>query len=225
MKTVAIVAAAGQGKRLGSKVKKPFVLLGGKPLVYYSVAALDSCDSIDAIIIAAERSSLRRFKNLVRRARFKKVVDVIVGGKTRFESVRNALRNLGPGCGIVLIHDGARPFLTDPLIRDSIRTARRYGGAIAAVPESDTVKLADKNLFITRTLDRKRVFRAQTPQAFRFDLIKKAYGLAGRVNVTDDSSLVELSGGRVKIITGSYRNIKITTKEDLKIAEVLLKYR
>lgn len=221
LKTVAIVPAAGYGRRLGERAKKPFVLLGGKPLVTYALKALDSCAAIDAIVIAAEKSCVKRFRSLVKKYNLNKVIDIVVGGKTRFESVRNALKKIGPGFDIVLIHDSARPFLTEPLITDSIMIARRHGGCVAAVPESDTVKLVDKRLFVKRTLDRTRIYRAQTPQAFRYGLIKKAYSSRLK-RATDDSSLVEISGGNVKVLESSYRNIKITTKEDLKTAEVLL---
>ncbi|MDD5422472.1 MAG: 2-C-methyl-D-erythritol 4-phosphate cytidylyltransferase, partial [Candidatus Omnitrophica bacterium] len=118
--------------------------------------------------------------------------------------------------------DAARPFIESYLIEKSIRAARKTGGCIVAVPESDTVKLVDSGLFIKDTLDRNRVFRAQTPQVFRRDLIQKAYGRLKHAKATDDAGLVEMAGGRVKVIMGSYRNIKITTKEDLKLAEVLL---
>lgn len=222
VRTVAMVPAAGHGKRLGLKVKKPFVLLGGKPLVTYAISALDSCGMIDAVVLAVERGCLRRFVDLVKEYKFKKIVDIVIGGRTRYESVRNCLKNVGSGFDIVVIHDGARPFLERSTIEDSIRLASRYGGCVTAVPESDTVKSVNGDLFIKKTLDRTKLYRAQTPQAFRYDLIKKAYESNGD-KVTDDSSLVEaLGNNKVKILKGSYRNIKITTKEDLKIAEVLL---
>jgi 2-C-methyl-D-erythritol 4-phosphate cytidylyltransferase len=122
----------------------------------------------------------------------------------------------------VLIHDGARPLIDPKTIRDSVALARKHGGCVVAVPENDTVKLAGKGMFIRKTLDRSRIFRAQTPQVFKAAIIKKAYASRGAMGRTDDSSLVEVSGGSMKILIGSYRNIKITTKEDLKLAEVLL---
>lgn len=224
-RTIAIVPAAGFGKRLAVRAKKPFVLLGGKPLVSYAIAKLDASPEIDDIIIAAERSCVKRLRALTRRYRFKKILDIIAGGKTRFESVRNCLDRIGPHYDIVLIHDAARPFLDERLIRSSIGLARRFGACIAAVAETDTIKSTTKDLYIKETLDRKNIFRAQTPQAFRYGLIKKAYSIdaacPGRL-ATDDASLVEMLGVKVKILKGSGRNIKITTKEDLKIAEVLI---
>jgi 2-C-methyl-D-erythritol 4-phosphate cytidylyltransferase len=129
---------------------------------------------------------------------------------------------VGDAYGVVLIHDGGRPFVDAKTIACSVALARRYGGCIVAVPENDTVKLAGGDLFIRRTLDRTRIFRAQTPQVFRRSVIMKAYAAKGAKSATDDSGLVEKAGGRVKILKGSYRNIKITTKEDLKFAEVLI---
>jgi len=222
VKTIAIVPAAGSGKRLGLRTKKPFVLLGNKPLISYVLSALDSSRLIDRIVVAVEKQSLARFKDLVKKYRFKKIIDIVIGGRTRFESVKNCLKRIDSSCDIVLIHDGARPFLDRSLIEDSIELAIKYGGCIVAVPESDTVKFVDGNLFIKKTLDRNKVFRAQTPQTFRYNLIKKAYDVKGKDGTTDDASLVENLGKEIKILKGSYRNIKITIKEDLKLAEVLL---
>ncbi|MDO8525805.1 MAG: 2-C-methyl-D-erythritol 4-phosphate cytidylyltransferase [Candidatus Omnitrophota bacterium] len=220
-RVVAIVPAAGYGKRLGARVKKPFALLGGKPLVSYALKALDDCRTIDAIIVATERSCVRRMNGVARRFKIRKLMDVIVGGKTRFESVRNCVDRVGPSFDIILIHDAARPFVDKRIVERAIRAAVKFGASIAAVPESDTIKLADRNLFVKKTLDREAIFRAQTPQAFRYSIIKKAYSANVTGNITDDASLAE-GRVRVKIIEGAYKNLKITTKEDLKIAEALL---
>ena len=128
-------------------------------------------------------------------------------------------------CDIVLVHDAARPFLDERLIRESISAAKRFGGCIAAVPVKDTVKLAGRNLFIAGTIERSLVWAAETPQTFRYDLIMRAYKNAPRdkLKITDDSYLLERLGARVKILMGSYRNIKITTREDLMLAGMLLK--
>ena len=224
-RVVAIVPAAGSGRRLGLKTKKPFVRLGGKPLVWYALNALNRSASVDAIVVAAERSSVGRFKRLAARYGFRKVAAVIEGGKERADSVRNCLAAIGPGFDIVLIHDGARPLVDGRMIADSVRLAVKYGGCVVAVPEIDTVKLAGRDLVVDRTLERSRIFRAQTPQAFRRALLERAYramGVRRARGMTDDAGLVEKVGGRVKILEGSYRNIKVTTKEDLELAEVLL---
>ena len=221
-KVVAIVPAAGSGRRLGTGEKKPFVLLGGKPLVSYALKALDKCKAIDGIIVAAERSYVNRLKNIARRFKIRKLIDVVAGGKTRFESVRNCVKAAGASFDIVLIHDAARPFIDNGTIERSIKAAVKFGASVVAVPESDTVKLTDKDFFIKETLDRSRIYRAQTPQVFKYELIKKAYsGLKSGRKITDDASLVERTRC-VKIVEGSYKNLKITTKEDFKIAEAFL---
>ena len=220
-KVIAVVPAAGCGRRLGAGKRKPFILLGGKPLVSYALKALDKCKEIDGIIVAAERGHVSRLKNIAKRFKIRKLIDVVAGGKTRFESVRNCVKAAGSSFDMVLIHDAARPFIDNDTIVRSIKAAAKFGASVAAVPESDTVKLADKSFFIKGTLDRERIFRAQTPQVFKYELIKRAYSAVSGKNVTDDAGLVE-KDCRVKIVEGSYKNLKITTKEDLKAAEALL---
>lgn len=222
-RVVAIVPAAGYGKRLGAGKKKPFVLLRNAPIASYALKVLDDCPLIDAIIVASEKSCIKDFKVLIDRYGFKKIIDVIAGGKTRQASVANCIRRIPPSYDIVLIHDAARPFVDETVIKESIILAGKFGACIVAVPEFDTVKLADKRLFVKKTLDRKKIYRAQTPQTFRYDVIKKAYGAFKKSGAfTDDAGLVENLGMKIKILEGSYRNIKITTKEDLRLAEVLL---
>ena len=223
VKTVAIIPAAGSGKRLKSKEKKPFVLLGGKPLIAYSLEALAAAKYINGIIIAVEAESIERLKEIINRYGFKKVIGIVKGGKTRTESVRNCFRAIDKPCDIVLIHDGARPFPETRTIRDSIRYAKKFGGCVAARPTTDTIKLVDKNLFVERTLDRKYLWSAQTPQTFRYDILKKALSrIKGNLNMTDDACVLERLGKTIKILKSSARNIKVTTKEDLKIAEALI---
>jgi 2-C-methyl-D-erythritol 4-phosphate cytidylyltransferase len=223
MKTVAIVPAAGAGKRLGLRTKKPFVALGGRPLVSYAIAALDRSPAIDGMIIAAERALVGRFRALVKKYRFRKVIAVVAGGRTRSESVANCLAMVPDGVRTIIIHDGGRPFPDERLISGSAALARRYGACVTAIPETDTVKLVSgKNLFVKGTLDRRKVFRAQTPQAFRASLLRKAYARSSP-SATDDSALIESMGRRVKVLEGSCRNIKVTTREDLRMAEALLK--
>lgn len=221
-RVIAVVPAAGSGKRLGSRVKKPFVLLKGKPLAARTLSALESSPAIDRIIVAAEKSCIKNFKDLVRRFGFKKITEIVAGGRTRGESVRNCLDRIGPCYDIVLIHDAARPFIDAGTIARSVKTAEKFGACIVAVPESDTVKVVGKDLSVKKTVDRNKIFRAQTPQVFKRDLIVKAYGGRVKRGVTDDAGLVEQMGMRVKVVKGSCRNIKITTAEDLKLAEVLL---
>ncbi|MFA6078881.1 MAG: 2-C-methyl-D-erythritol 4-phosphate cytidylyltransferase [Candidatus Omnitrophota bacterium] len=222
MRTAAIVPAAGSGKRLGFSESKPFVLLKGRPIAYYTLKALGDSSAIDAIVIACEKRYVSRFHSLIKRYRLKKVIDIVIGGKTRLDSVKNCLNSIDRTYDIVLIHDVARPLVTDDIIKRSVREAKRYGACVTAIPETDTVKVGGRSMFVKRTLDRSVIFRAQTPQVFKRELIKKAYNIKMGQGATDDSAMAEAMGKKVKIVAGSCRNIKITTKEDLKLAEVLI---
>ena len=222
LRVLAIVPAAGCGKRMGGGTRKPFVMLRGEPLVSYALRTLNSCAGIDGIIVAAEKPYVKRIKAIVKRFGISKLIGVVVGGRTRFDSVGNCLKAAASVFDIVLIHDAARPLIDKVTVERSIKAAERFGACVVAIPETDTVKLSDNNLFVKDTLDRDKIFRAQTPQAFKYGVIMKAYSAGSVVSATDDSSLAERLGCRVKILRGSYRNIKITTKEDLKIAEALL---
>jgi 2-C-methyl-D-erythritol 4-phosphate cytidylyltransferase len=221
-RTIAVVPAAGCGRRLGLRTKKPFVLLNGKPIIAHTLAALEKCPAVDEIIVASERSCAGKFREMVKRYRFRKVSGIVIGGKTRFESVKNCLAKIEPLCDIVIVHDGARPFIDGACLSESVKLARKYGACIVGVWETDTVKLVNSSLVIKKTLDRARIFRAQTPQTFRRDVIKRAYELKGAAGITDDAGLVERLGKQVRVLAGSYRNIKITTKEDIALAEALL---
>jgi 2-C-methyl-D-erythritol 4-phosphate cytidylyltransferase len=222
-RVVAIVPAAGSGSRLQTREKKPFVRLGDRPLVIHTLKALASSGYINTIIVATNASSTERLKKLVKKYRINKVAAVTAGGSTRSGSVRNCFKFIKEPCDIVLIHDGARPFPSKEVIKNSVLLAKKYGACITAVRQTDTVKLADKDLFISKTLDRSDLWRAQTPQVFKYGLLKRALRAADSIrDMTDDASYVERIGGKVKILEGSAKNIKITTKDDLKIAEVLL---
>ena len=221
-KVVAIVPAAGSGKRLKIRTKKPFVLLKGRPIIVHTIGALHACDAIDEILVACEASCVKKIANLVKRHRFTKVGGIIVGGKTRYESVRNCLDKVGPLSDIVMVHDGARPLIDGDTISESIKLARKHGACIVASTEIDTVKLADNRLFIKKTLDRTCIFRAQTPQVFKYDVMKKAYSAVNKGPITDDAYLVERLGLPVKILIGKHCNMKITTREDILLAEALL---
>ncbi len=221
-RVIAIVAAAGSGKRLKSRTKKPFVLLKGKPIVARTIEALHKCDVIDEIIVASEAGCVKRFSSLVKKYHFNKVSRIVIGGKTRYDSVRNCLAVIGPSFDIVIVHDGARPFIDTDTIAESVRLANKYGACIVAGRQTDTVKMVDDRMFIEKTLDRDRIFRAQTPQVFRFNVIKRAYSMKVKGHVTDDSSLAERLGLPVKILIGKTCNMKITTRDDILLAESLL---
>ncbi|MDP3789506.1 MAG: 2-C-methyl-D-erythritol 4-phosphate cytidylyltransferase [Candidatus Omnitrophota bacterium] len=224
MKTAAIVVAAGKGVRFKSREKKPFARLLRKPVLSYALITLQRSSLIDYIILVVDRSLIKKAERLVRKYRVNKVKHVVAGGKIRSESVRNGFGCVKGSTSLVLIHDGVRPLVNNGLIKKLIAAARKYGAAISAVPVKPTIKLSEDGSFVTSTPDRRYLWEAQTPQVFKKRLIEKAYKkmAAGRV-FTDDATLVELAGARIKIVEGDYRNIKITTVEDLKIAEALIK--
>ena len=226
MKTIAIVPAAGAGSRFKKKGrKKPFFIIRNKPILIHTLLALESSGEIDDIIVAVGKNDIAKWKFLFRRFGLKKIRGIVPGGKTRFESVKNALTSAGASGDIILIHDGVRPFVNKRIIADSISACRAHGAAIAAVPVIATVKFVKKGSVVRSTPDRSRLFSAQTPQVFKREVILKGYNeffSTGR-NVTDDSVLVERLGHKVKVVPGSYENIKITTPRDLILAEAMLK--
>ncbi len=218
---LAIVPAAGSGRRMGPGTPKPFINLGGKPLIVHTLEALGSCGRVSEIIVAAHPSCVGRMQSAIKRYGVRKVSAVVRGGLTRSDSVRNCVRIARGHFDVILIHDAARPFVGADIIGESIKQAARHGGCVVAVPESDTVKVAGAGGFVKKTLDRSVLYRAQTPQAFRADVIRDAYS-SKKTDATDDSSLAEMSGVKVKILIGSYSNIKITTRDDIAIGEAIL---
>lgn len=224
-KVTAIIAAGGSGKRMGLKTHKPFIKVGEKPLLVYSLDTFQRSNLIDSIVLVAARNCLKRVDSLLKKKGYKKLKKVVPGGPNRARSVYNGLCAVNDS-SIVLIHDVARPMLTQALLKRCIDTARRGISCLAAVPVTSTIKRINlKNRYISVTPERKSLWQAQTPQAFDRRVLIKAYERLGRKawKFKDDASLVEATGGKVKIIFGDYSNIKITTKEDLKIAKALLK--
>lgn len=198
MRTVAVIAAAGKGKRFKGRVPKQYVKINARPLIYYTISVFDSSPDIDGIILVSNRANRYDFKKLIR---------VVKGGPTRAHSVYNGLKAVPDGTDIVVIHDGVRPFVRPKLIKGVIDAAKRHGAAICAVPCKNTIKEVSGS-FVKRTLNRKSLIEVQTPQAFRYKLLMSRYK---RFDLTDDSALVD----KVKVVNGDYRNIKVTTKEDL----------
>lgn len=216
--TYAIIVAGGKGRRMGRP--KQFLRIAGKPMLAWVLGAFQKARAIDGIILVVAKEQLAAAKRL----RYSKIFRVVAGGKERQDSVRNGLRQLPESAEIVAIHDGARPAVTPEIIERSVRAARKCGAAVAGVPVKDTIKVTSNQLTVTRTIDRNKLWAAQTPQAFKVSLIKKAYSkLKG--NVTDDAMAVEKSKIPVKMVMGSYENLKVTTPEDLKILETILKNR
>ncbi len=227
LKVVAVVPSAGKGERMGQK--KEFLLFGGKAILAHTLQPLENHSQISEIILVVDEKSVEKCKKeVVEKYGFKKVKEVIVGGKERQDSVYNGLKKVTKDCDIVLIHDGARPFLTEDLITRSIEGAEKHKAAVVAAPCIDTIKFAQKEKDMAlETLDREYLWMAQTPQTFRYEIILKAYQKAEEENFrgTDDASLVERMGTPVKIVRGSYDNIKITTPQDLILAEAILAKR
>jgi 2-C-methyl-D-erythritol 4-phosphate cytidylyltransferase len=223
LKTQAIVPAAGKGERFKSKIAKPLVLLNGKPLVVYALQVLERSSLIDSVILVAGKNNKKDFEKMVREYRLNKVAVVVVGGETRCVSVSNGLKVLDEDTDYVLIHDGVRPFVSRDLIEDAIRLCYREDAVITAVPVKPTIKRVNlKDFFVEATLDRRFLWEVQTPQVFKKEIILKAHAGPAREEATDDAYLVEKLGVPVKILKGDYRNIKITTPDDLLIAERLL---
>jgi 2-C-methyl-D-erythritol 4-phosphate cytidylyltransferase len=222
----AIIVAAGKGTRFGSRIPKPFVMLGGKRIIEYSLKMLKGVKEIRQVIVAVSPDGRVPLEDALKRAKLSNV-HIVPGGSRRQDSVRIALKMIDPRAQVVLIHDGVRPFAGKKLIAAVLRAAAASGAAIAAVPVKATVKTVRHSrggaAEVGKTLERGHLWEAQTPQAFAKELIVKAYCAGGARPVTDDASLVERLGHPVMIVAGDYANIKITTPEDLVIAEALLK--
>ena len=215
----AVVLAAGESRRMGG-IDKIFYPLAGKPLIWHSLAALDSHPQVNEIVLVISESGVERAEALVAASEFACVRAVCAGGSRRQDSARIGVERLGD-CDIVIVHDGARPFVSDALISEGIAAAMESGAACAAVPVKDTTKLADCNGFVKRTIPRQRLWAAQTPQVFKRALLAEAHRRALE-DVTDDASMVEALGYPVRLYMGSYYNIKITTPEDLTLAEAII---
>lgn len=224
MKVAAIVPAAGKGERLGSKIHKPFVVIGKEPILAHTLAALDDSDYIDEVILVINESDLAKARSLIKKDKLKKIKKITLGGKRRMDSVRSGLSEVSEDVDYVIVHDGVRPFLDNKMISSVLEGAKTFGAAITCVPVKPTVKEIEKGDFVTATLNRKSLVEVQTPQAFKKDILIRAYKKAfdDAVDATDDSVLVERLGIKVKAVKGSYKNIKITTVEDLRYARTLI---
>ncbi|RII29733.1 MAG: 2-C-methyl-D-erythritol 4-phosphate cytidylyltransferase [Geobacter sp.] len=226
-KTFALIPAAGMGKRMGASINKQYLQLGGLPIVARTIAVFESSPLIDGIflVIPADEIPYCR-EHVVAACGFRKIVAIVPGGKERQNSVMNGLdeiRKLASPDDVVLIHDGVRPFVSQEMLHESIAVARACAGALVAVPVKDTIKTVQAGVVVD-TPSRDDLWQAQTPQTFRFGIIHEAHRAAEREGFmgTDDTSLVERGGGEIRVIRGDYRNIKITTPEDLILAEAFL---
>jgi len=248
-KVSAIIVAAGTGKRMKSTVKKQYMEIHSRPVLFYTLKAFEKSNVDDIVIVTGADETDFVQKEIVDRFKIKKVTKICAGGKERCDSVYEGIKQIagmskkshaskseiedGVRSGYVLIHDGVRPLVTPELINFCIENVKKYGACIPGVPEKDTVKEADENMDVAFTPDRKKMFRIQTPQCFNLSLINDACDKyydeirkndeTDTVVITDDAMLVEkYTGHKVKIIKGDYRNIKITTPDDLEIAELYL---
>lgn len=224
-KCTAIVLAAGQGKRMGTKVQKQYLEIDGKPVLYYALKAFEDSELIDEVVlVVGEHQAEYCEKEIVSKHELKKVKKIVQGGAERYNSVWNGLQETEEG--YVFIHDGARPFVTEEILQRAYDEVLLYKACVVGMPVKDTIKIADENGFADVTPDRNLLWQVQTPQVFKTSIIKEAYKkLMERdtIKVTDDAMVVEqMLGDKVKLVLGSYENIKITTPEDLKIAENFL---
>ncbi len=224
MKTQAIIPAAGRGVRFGSKISKPLVMLSGQPLVVHALRAMEECSLIDGVVVVAQKKDFLKFKGIVRKYRLRKVKKVVSGGKERFQSVYQGLQALDEDTDFVLIHDGARPLVDMPLLKRVIKFCFKEKAVVTAVPVKPTIKEVDsRRLTVKRTLFRDDLWEIQTPQVFAKELILKAYKTKTNRLPCDDATLVEALGVKVKVLRGNYRNIKITTVDDLICAQAMMK--
>ena len=226
-KTAAVVLAAGSGKRMGTSVHKQYLLIKGKPVIYYTLRAFELSEVDEIILVTGADEIDYCSREIVEKYNFQKVRAVIAGGKERYDSVYEGLKALSD-CDYVLIHDGARPLISSALINANISCVQEKEACITAVPAKDTIKVADNKGYVADTPDRSKLWQIQTPQVFEAGLIKEAYErlyndtTAG--NITDDAMVVEHYMDRtVKMTMADYKNIKVTTPEDMDIARIFLK--
>ncbi|MFN2453585.1 MAG: 2-C-methyl-D-erythritol 4-phosphate cytidylyltransferase [Pyrinomonadaceae bacterium] len=222
---IAIIAAAGQGTRMGFGRAKQFLELAGTPVVIHTLKRFEHCEAIDEIIVTLPASDASGFLALAGKYGLRKLARVVTGGATRAESVMRGLQAVRAAtAGIIAVHDGVRPFVTGDEISRTINAAQESGAAVLAAPATDTIKEVENGI-VRRTLPRDTLCHALTPQCFRYDLLHRAYEQMTTLNpaeITDDSALVERLGVAVTIVEGSSRNIKITRPEDLAFAKILL---
>ena len=223
MKVCAIIPAGGQGTRMGGTVPKQFQALRGKPILHYTLRALQESELIDSLVLVVPEKELENTRTdwLERPPVVKQVV---VGGEKRQDSVFNGYQALPTDTDIVLVHDGVRPFLSREMIQETIHTAGKFGAAITAIPVHDTLKQVDDSGLVQRTVEREGLWRVQTPQAFRYDLLGEAFrnAQADSFYGTDEAALIEHLGQEVRVVDGSEWNLKITRQEDLVLGESIV---
>ena len=227
MRIAALIPAAGQGKRMGAEKPKAFLPLGDRPILVHTLQKFEDCPQVDEVLpLLPPGEGMDWAGETVRRFGLKKVSRILPGGEERQDSVYRGLQALRGKADWVIIHDGVRPFVPPELIQQVLSETRRWKAVVVALPASETIKEGSPENEVVRTVDRRRLWMIQTPQSFEYPLILRAHEEARREGFlgTDDASLVERLGIPVKILRGSRFNFKITTPEDLVLAEALLKY-
>lgn len=222
---VAIIAAGGRGTRAGGGEAKQFREISGSPIIIHTLRRFDEAASVGEVVVVAPAEDADAFRTLVEGFNLKKLARVVAGGATRTESVWRGLSAVNAGeTEVVAVHDAVRPFVTAEEIDRTVASAREHGAAVLAARAVDTIKEADESGRVSRTLERTRLWRALTPQAFRLGLLRRAYerALAEGFEATDCSALVERIGEPVRLVEGDPRNIKITTPEDFALAEMMM---
>lgn len=220
MKHYALIVAGGSGTRMGAAIPKQFLILYDKPILMHTLEVFARCPSRPSIILVLPESALPTWESLLIQYPFEVPYLLVAGGDTRIESVRNGLEAIEDTNSLVAIHDGVRPLVSPQIIEESYKVAKEKGSAITCISLKDSIRYIDANG--TNSLERQNYRLVQTPQTFPTSLIKKAYQMPNIGYLTDDASVWEASGRQVNLIEGSYSNLKITTAEDLKIAEALL---
>ena len=220
----AIILAAGSGRRMGGGISKQFISIKGRKILAYTVEVFEKADCIKEIILVTAQESLLEVEELAREEKWKKITAFVIGGKERQESVMNGLSRISVESEIIVIHDGVRPFITEEIIEESIEVALEMGACIVGVPVKDTIKVCNDQALVKNTPKRDELWQIQTPQTFQKELILHGYqeAMKNKYLGTDDSSVIERLNHPVQVITGSYKNIKITTQEDLFIAKQFL---
>jgi len=216
----AVIVAAGDSQRMDG-IDKVMASLGGRPVLARVIDTFQKCDRVEQIIIVMNPKNIEEARQMAAREKWSKVTDVVMGGKRRQDSVMEGLKKLKQ-CEWIVIHDGARPLMREELIKRGLDAAHETGAAAPAIPVTDTIKVIKDRDIVAQTLPRENLRAVQTPQVFRFDIVQNTYKFAAG-EYTDDAALVEKAGFKVKLFPGAIDNIKITTKDDLAVAEVLLK--
>lgn len=222
----ALIVAAGSGKRMNAGINKQFIKLKNKEIIAYTIESFCKNENIDEIVVCIKKDEEAFFKeHILDKYKFKNI-RIAYGGKERQDSIYNGLKEINKNCDIILVHDGARPFVDNRIINESIESAKEKKAVVVGVPVKDTIKIVDEDI-VESTPERSTLWAAQTPQTFKYKLLVEAYEKAYKNNYygTDDSMLVENMGQKVTMIMGSYENIKITSPEDINFGEQILNTR